>query len=212
MKVLSINVGLPRDVAWRGRTVRTSIWKDPVSGPVRVGQLNLDGDRQTDLTVHGGAFKAVYGYPSEHYATWRDELGVADLPMGAFGENLTTQGLLEDSLEIGTHLTIGSAEFMVTQPRMPCFKLAVRFDRPDILKRLLKSRRSGFYFSVVREGTIESGDAIERVAGTGQGVTVRDIVSLYVAEPDDVDLSRLRRAIAAPALPAMWKDHFSSLL
>src|SRR5882724_12583457 len=157
MRVLSVNVGSPREVQWQGRPVRTSIWKSPVTGPVIVKTLNLDGDQQADLTVHGGEKKAVYVYPSEHYALWRAELPGVDLPWGAFGENLTTEGLMEDSVHIGDRFRIGSAELVVTQPRMPCFKLGIRFGRPDIVKRFLRSGRTGFYLTVTREGQVEAG-------------------------------------------------------
>jgi len=143
MELISINVGLPREVDWRGRKVLTSIWKTPVEGRVAVRQLNLAGDQQSDLSVHGGPEKAVYVYPSEHYAYWREELPGVDLPWGAFGENLTTQGLREDSVQIGDRLRIGSADFLVTQPRMPCYKLGIRFTRiRDSVMFRRKVRRS----------------------------------------------------------------------
>src|SRR6476620_11641908 len=150
MKLISVNVGLPRDVNWRGKVARTSIWKDPVNGPIRVSKLNLEGDQQSDLSVHGGTDKAVYAYPSEHYPYWRNTLSDLDFPWGAFGENFTTEGLLEDDVYIGDRFQIGTAEFIVTQPRMPCFKLGIRFDRVAMVKDLLKSKRTGFYFAVLR--------------------------------------------------------------
>jgi len=154
-------VGLPREIQWQGKLVRTSIFKSPVSGDVRVSKLNLEGDQQSDLSVHGGVHKAVYAYPSEHYEFWREEVPGADLRWGAFGENLTTQGVLEEEVRIGDRLRIGSAEFIVTQPRMPCFKLGIRFGRPDIVKRFLRSGRSGFYLAVLEEGRITAGGSIE---------------------------------------------------
>jgi MOSC domain-containing protein YiiM len=160
MRVISVNVGLPKDVESHGRIVRTSIWKEPVTGPVRVGALNLEGDRQSDLTVHGGPHKAVYVYPSEHYAAWRRELDRPDLAWGAFGENLTIEGLLEDVVRIGDRLRIGTAEFEVTQPRMPCYKLGIRFGDDLMVRRFARSGRSGFYLAVIKEGTIAGGDAI----------------------------------------------------
>src|SRR5882672_8788158 len=206
MKLVSINVGLPREVQWHGKTVLTSIFKAPVAGLVKVGRLNLEGDRQSDLNVHGGADKAVYVYPAEHYAFWRDELPGVDLPWGAFGENLTTEGLLEDRVHIGDRFRAGSAEFIVTQPRMPCFKLGIRFDRPDMVKRFLHSRRTGFYFAVVREGEIGAGDALEPVAKDDSAVTVADVVELYATDAANQDL--LRRASASPALPESWREYF----
>ncbi len=210
MKVISINVGLPRDVLWRGRTVRTSIFKEPVPGPVRVERLNLAGDRQSDLTVHGGADKAVYVYPSEHYAYWRSALPGVDLPWGAFGENLTTEGLGDErTVSIGDRMSIGSAEFAVTQPRMPCYKLALRFDRLDMVKRFLQSGRTGFYLSVRKEGELSAGNSITSVA-SGSGVTVADIVSLYAADAENQEL--LRKASELTGLPAAWRDYFRERL
>jgi len=175
MRVVSIQVGRPREIEWRGKTVRTSIFKEPVSGPVRVGKLNLAGDEQADLSVHGGVDKAVYAYPSEHYAHWRDELPGVELPWGSFGENLTTEGLSETAVRIGDRLSIGSAEFLVTQPRLPCFKLAIRFGRPDMVKRFQRSGRSGFYLAVAREGTISAGDPIQVLSTEGSGFKVADV-------------------------------------
>src|SRR5947199_7703459 len=174
MKLISVSVGRPRQVTWRGKSVMTSIWKSPVEGEVRVTTLNLQGDEQSNLSVHGGADKAVYVYPSEHYAYWRAELPGADLPWGAFGENFTTEGLLEEHVRIGDRLRVGSAEFVVTQPRMPCFKLGIRFDRPDMVKRFLHAGRAGFYLAVLVEGEVTAGDTIEFLARGENGITVAD--------------------------------------
>jgi MOSC domain-containing protein YiiM len=163
MQILSIQVGLPRTVEWRGELIETAIFKSPVAGRVRVGRLNLDGDRQADLTVHGGADKAVYVYPSEHYAWWKEELPGVALPWGSFGENFTTEGVLETSTRVGDVLRAGSAEFVVTQPRMPCYKLNVRFGRPDMVKRFLRGGRPGLYLAVLREGDVGAGDAMTLV-------------------------------------------------
>jgi MOSC domain-containing protein YiiM len=179
VKLLSVNAGLPREVEWRGEPVRTSIFKEPVPGRVRVGRLNIEGDRQSDLSVHGGEDKAVYAYPSEHYAFWRNELPGMDFPLGAFGENLTTEGLLEGDVHIGDRFRAGSCEFIVTQPRMPCFKLGIRFNRPDMVRRFLRSGRSGFYLAVVREGNVGAGDAIEVVAQDDARVSVAAVVAKY---------------------------------
>jgi MOSC domain-containing protein YiiM len=170
MKIVSVNVGQPREVRWGGKTLLTSIFKAPVSGRVRVARLNIAGDRQSDLSVHGGADKAVYAYPAEHYAFWRRELPGSDLPWGAFGENLTTEGLLEETTRVGDRLRIGSAEFTVTQPRTPCFKLAIRFDRRDIVKRFMRSGRTGFYLSVSREGEVGAGDEVALLSGGGTSI------------------------------------------
>ena len=172
MKVISVNTGKPRSVDNQGKKVRTSIWKTPREGRVAVRTLNLDGDKQSDLRVHGGPRKAVYIYPSEHYEYWRRELPGVELPWGAFGENLTTSGLLEQEVRIGDRLAIGGAEFQVTQSRQPCFKLGIRFGREDMLTRFIDSDRSGFYVSVVREGDVGSGDSIAVVERAADGLTV----------------------------------------
>ena len=177
MKVLSVQVGRPRDVEWRGEVVNTGIFKEPVHGPVIVRWLDLDGDEQADLTVHGGANKAVYLYPSEHYPLWRKELPELEFPFGAFGENLTVDGLLEDDVRLGDQLRIGTAEFVVTQPRMPCYKLAVRFNRTDMLKRLLRSGRTGFYLRVQKEGILTAGDEITWIRTGGEAMTITETVN-----------------------------------
>jgi MOSC domain-containing protein YiiM len=206
MELLSINVGLPRDVEWRGEVVRTSIFKEPVPGRVRVRRLNLDGDRQSDLTVHGGVDKAVYVYPSEHTSFWSAELPDVELPPGVFGENFTTFGLDESNVHIGDRLAIGSAEFIVTQPRMPCFKLIIRFQRPDMAKRFLRSGRTGFYLAVTKEGEVGAGDAISIVERHPDAITVADVVSLYATDADNQEL--LRRVSRLAELPEGWRDYF----
>ena len=207
MQLLSVNVGQPREVEWDGRIILTSIFKAPVPGRVPVRKLNLDGDQQSDLTVHGGIDKAVYVYPSEHYAFWRDELPDADLSWGAFGENFTTQGALDDkAVYIGDWFRIGSSELVVTQPRIPCFKLGIRFGRADMVKRFLHSGRNGFYAAVVEEGEVAAGDSIELLERDEKGVTVADIVQLYTANAPKQDL--LRRVIELTALPESWRAYF----
>lgn len=210
MRIVSINVGLPREIQWRGKTVTTSIFKAPVSGRVLVKRLNVDGDRQSDLTVHGGADKAVYAYPSEHYAFWRGELPGVALSWGAFGENFTTEGLLEDKIHIGDRLRIGTAGFSVTQPRMPCFKLGIRFGRPDMVKRFLPSGRTGFYLSVSQEGNVTAGDSVTVTARDDGAITVADIVRLYTVDAANQDL--LRRASELEALPDAWREYFRKRL
>lgn len=210
MPLVSVNVGRPREVDWHGRTVRTSIWKSPVTGRVHVTSLNLDGDEQSDLSVHGGREKAVYAYPREHYEYWRKELPAQDFPWGAFGENFTTEGLLERDVRIGDRIHVGSAEFVVTQPRMPCFKLGIRFGRDDMVKRFLRSGRLGFYLAVLKEGDVSPGDALDRASRDDSGVTVADIASLYVQDRDNEPL--LRRALEVPALPESWKQYFRKRL
>jgi MOSC domain-containing protein YiiM len=206
VKILSVNVGLPREVTWQGKLVTTGIFKKPVKTPIMLRTLNLDGDGQADLTVHGGVTKAVYAYPSEHYDYWRDELPGVDLSSGMFGENFTTEGLLEEAAYIGDRFRIGDTEVMVTEPRMPCYKLGIKFGRPDIIKRFLASRRTGFYFAVVRGGMVGAGDAIELIGREQQEVSVADITRLYAFEKDD--LETLRRAVEVEALPENWKGYF----
>jgi MOSC domain-containing protein YiiM len=185
LKLVSVNAGLPREAIWRGRTVVTSIFKDPVPGRVRVSRLNIAGDRQSDLSVHGGPDKAVYAYPAEHYAFWRQELPGVELPWGAFGENLTIEGLLEHDVRLGERLRIGSAEFSVTQPRMPCFKLAIRFARADIVKRFLRSGRTGFYLAVTKEGDAAAGDPIARLSQEPGARTISELAARHAAEGED---------------------------
>ncbi len=206
MKVLSVNVGLPREVVWKGKTVTTGIFKEPVEERIAMRTLNLDGDRQADLTVHGGADKAVYAYASEHYVYWKGELPDRELPWGMFGENLTTEGLLEDAVNIGDQFRIGSAKVAVTQPRMPCYKLAVKFGRDDIIRRFLQSGRTGFYFAVLEEGIVEAGDKIELIVRDKNNVAVADISRLYVSEKENVEL--MRRAVEVEALPESWRGYF----
>lgn len=209
MKVLSVNVGRPREVAWRGAAVRTAIVKEPVGGPVMVRTLNLDGDGQADLSVHGGPAKAVYAYPSEHYAYWRAALPGTVLPHGIFGENLTVEGLTEEAVCIGDRFRIGSAEVVVTQPRMPCYKLGVRFGRTDVVARFLSSGRTGFYLAVAREGEVTPGDAIELAGRDPHGVTVADIVRLRRGDGGgDERLALLRRAVLVEALPEGVRRRF----
>jgi len=176
-RLIAVSVGRPREVVWDGEKVLTSIFKAPVAGRARVGTFNIEGDEQSDLEVHGGEEKAVYAYPSEHYAFWREQLPGAALPWGVFGENLTTKGLLEDRVQIGDRYRIGSAEFQVTEPRMPCYKLALRFGRQDMVKRFMKSGRTGFYLAVLKEGEIGAGDAIEDAGRGRQPISVAAVVA-----------------------------------
>ena len=209
MRVLSVNLGLPREVEWRNEPVTTAIHKAPVSGPIRVRRLNLDGDRQADLSVHGGPDKAVYVYPSEHYPLWKEELPGVALPWGAFGENLTVEGVDETTIRVGDVLRVGTAEFMVTQPRLPCYKLNTRFQRPDMVKRFLRSGRTGFYLAVIKEGELAAGEDIELVPTDRSAVTIPEVVTLYTSKKGDSAL--LQRAIATPALPQSWREYFQKV-
>ncbi|MEG4115508.1 MULTISPECIES: MOSC domain-containing protein [unclassified Microcoleus] len=206
MKLISVNIGLPREVTWKGKTITTGIFKEPVSERVMVQSLNLKGDRQADLIVHGGLDKAVYVYPFEHYDAWRSELPHPKLPLGIFGENFTTTGLKETEVNIGDRFRIGDVHLMVTQPRLPCYKLGIRFGRPDMVKQFLASRRTGFYFRVLQEGEVGAGDTLELVSQDNNNITVADITQLYVREEDDPEL--LHRAAQLEALPKSWRDYF----
>jgi len=209
MKVLSINVGRPRPVETPRGPVLTSIWKSPVEGTVKLRRFNLEGDQQSDLRVHGGEFKAVYLYPSEHYGYWRSELPGYALQTGNFGENLTTEGMLETEVQIGDRYRIGTTVLQVTQPRMPCFKLQLRFGRADMVKRFWQSGRSGIYFSIVEEGELSARDEITPVSRVASGITVAEVVRLY--RDKDPDPERIRVAIAAP-LAGSWKTELRARL
>ena len=203
MRLVSVNCGLPQQVEWHGRSVSTAIYKHPVDGRVALRTLNLEGDRQADLTVHGGEAKAVCCYPLPHYDYWREELPERQLPMGVFGENFTTDGLLEKSVHLGDRFSVGSAEVVVTQPRLPCYKLGIRFESDDMVKRFLTSGRTGFYLAVLREGIVAAGDRILAISRDLNSVTVSEITRLYVAKKyNQDDIASLRRAITS-----LWLHH-----
>ncbi len=210
MKLVSLNVARPRLVVYKEKTINTGIFKEPVSGPVQLRTLNLDGDRQADLSVHGGPYKAVYGYPSEHYPSWRQELPGIDFPWGMFGENFTTSGLAEDELHVGDRFQIGAAIVMVRQPRIPCYKLAAKFQRDDMLDRFLRSGRSGFYFSVEQEGSVAADDDFQLLKRNEDGITISEMNRLFVREKYNQQL--LRKAIDTAAVPDSWRDYFSERL
>jgi len=210
VKIISLNVGQPRFVLRNGEPVSTSIFKEPLAGRVIMRTLNLDGDRQADLSVHGGPSKAVYVYPAEHYDFWKREFPEMDLPWGMFGENFTTKGLLETETNIGDKFRIGAAEVMVTEPRMPCYKLGIRFARTDIIKRFLQSECTGFYLAVLKEGEVGTGDEFEPLAREAHDVRVSDVTRLYTREKRNAAL--LRRAIEVEALPESWRSYFQDHL
>ncbi len=210
MNVVSVNVGLPQEIFYQGGEILSGIVKAPQIGRVRVGALNLAGDAQADLTVHGGPSKAIYAYPIEHYDFWRQELAGVDFPMGSFGENLTTAGMLEEQLNIGDRLCIGSVELIVTQPRLPCYKLNAKFMREDMVKKFLRSRRTGFYFAIAREGEIGAGDTVQFLRRDENSVSVADITRLYAFEKND--FAGMRRAVNVPDLPESWRDYFRDRL
>jgi MOSC domain-containing protein YiiM len=259
MKIVSLNIGLPRDVVWHGHTVTTGIFKSPVEGSVTARKLNLDGDRQADLSVHGGEYKAVYVYPFEHYPYWKKKLPGRDLPPGTFGENLTTEGLLETQVHIGDRFAIGKtdsaglpraaendakgipagsaiaetdnsnspttakngakgtlaghAEFTVTQPRLPCYKLGVRFEADDMVKKFLASRRVGFYFAVTKEGPVAAGDEITLLSRDPNAITISDFLELYLTKSwTAADITQIHRLFELPSLPDDWKSYFDGRL
>jgi MOSC domain-containing protein YiiM len=206
-KLISLQVGLPRTVTRDSLEVSTGIFKAPVEKRIQMRELNLDGDRQADLSVHGGRDKAVYAYPSEHYPYWKKKLPEMDFPWGAFGENLTTSDLLESAVCIGDRFTIGTAEVVVTQPRLPCFKLNLKFGRDDMVKRFLASRRTGFYLRVLREGEVGAGNEIIPVHQDEHRVSVLDALLLHLHESDSSELRN--RALQVEYLSPSWRKEFS---
>src|SRR5712664_1628613 len=217
MKLVSVNTGMPREVSWHGRTVTTAIFKEPAGGRVALRKLNLDGDRQADLSVHGGEHKAVYCYSLAHYGYWKRELPGRELPMGMFGENFTIddggEGLLEESVHLGDRFSIGTAEVAVTQPRLPCYKLGVRFESDDMVKRFLASGRTGFYVAVLREGEVGAGDEMKVMAREANAVAVSEITRLYVAKRfGEAEIRAVRRALRVEELPESWKEYFRERL
>ena len=205
-RLISVNVGEPRELLWMGRTVKTGIFKEAIRGRVAVRRLNLNGDKQADLSVHGGLDKAVCLYPAEHYVYWQEEYPGMQLPWGMFGENLTTEGMLEDEVSIGDQFRVGSVELMVTQPRLPCYKLGIRFGREDIIKRFMAAGRPGFYLRVLQEGEVGAGDTIERISRDDGEVTVSDVFRLIGKDRDDTET--LRRAVQVKTLPDSLRSHF----
>jgi MOSC domain-containing protein YiiM len=203
MKVISANVGKAQEHEWHNQRVRTAIFKTPVEGLVAVGKLNLEGDEQADLSVHGGADKAVYVYPHEHYAYWRVQLPGYALTLGNFGENLTVEGASEEAIHIGDQLQIGTALFTVTQPRSPCYKLGIRFARDDMTKRFYESRRFGFYLKVLAEGQLQAGAATTLVSRDPNAVSVADVIRLFTG--DSHDRALLGRALKISTLPEGWR-------
>ena len=210
MQLLSVNTAQPQEVAWQGKTIRTSIFKQPVAGPVAVLAEHLAGDGQADLRVHGGPDKAVYAYPSEHWAYWRQLLPAAQLVPGAFGENLTTLGLLEPEVRVGDCFQLGTAVLMAVQPRQPCFKLGIRLARPGIVREFELASRSGIYFRVIKPGVVAAGDAISLVERSPYTVTIQDMVTCLAPGPHDQEL--VRALLATPYLSPSWQARLRLLL
>ena len=206
MKVLSVHVGSLQEMLRNGKKIQTGIFKQPTEGPIEVKQLGLEGDQQANKKLHGGVYKAICVYPSEHYDLWKEELGNPGLSFGDFGENLTTAGLMEGDICLGDRLRIGSVEMVVTQPREPCITLNARLDTKDLSARIRKSGRSGFYCSVEREGTIESGDSIEYISRDENKVSVSDFNRIINGETEVADI--ILRAFKIDALPPKLKGQF----
>ncbi len=209
MKIVSLNVGMPREVLWHGQPVTTGIFKSPTSERIRLRTLNLDGDRQADLTVHGGEHKAVYCYPVEHYTYWQKKLPGRDLPPGVFGENFATKGMLEQDIHLGDRFAINDAEVVVTQPRLPCYKLGIRFQADDMVKKFLASRRIGFYVAVTREGSVAAGDEMIPVVRNASAISIADFLRLFLTKSfSDADRASLKELYALPSVPLDWKQYF----
>ena len=209
-RLLSVNVGLPRDITWKGRTVHTAVWKNPVTGRCRVGRLNLEGDGQGDLAGHGGEHRAVFVYQIDSYRYWQDQLKRNDFVYGQFGENFTIEGLADDAVCIGDRFQIGTALFEVTQPRVTCFRVGIRMNEPRMASLLTSSGRPGFYFRVLREGEVTAGDEIVKVGEAGERMTVAEINALLYLPGHARD--RLERALRIEALSRGWRGSFEALL
>lgn len=206
MRIVSVNAGLPREFVWRDRRVKTAIFKRPVAGPVKVHRHNLEGDAQADRSVHGGPDKAVYAYSASHYASWRDELDGQELEWGSFGENLTLDDFDEHRIRVGDEFRAGTVRLVVTQPRLPCYKLDLRLGRDDMIQRMLENGRTGIYFGVLEEGELQQGDVLQRLRTRTEAVTAAEAVRLYTDR--DVSVERLVRAIDTPHLSAGWRERF----
>ena len=205
-KILSVNVSIPKEIEFRGQKITTGIFKEPVEGRIMLRNLNLDGDKQADLTVHGGSDKAVYAYPIEHYQFWRKVYPNIEMLNGMFGENFTIEGLMENEVGIGDSFEIGSSKVIATQPRMPCYKLGVKFGRMDVLKKFLASGRSGIYFKVLEEGEVGAGDPIIKIKRDSNRVTISDIVRMYTSDREDINM--MQRAVKVEDLPEGWREYF----
>lgn len=211
MKLISINVSKPKPIQHEGRIIQTGIFKEPVSGSVMLREMNIDGDGQGDLTVHGGTYKAIYGYPIEHYSHWQKELNRDDLSYGQFGENLTVEGMLEDEIHIGDVFQIGvSVKLQITQPRVPCYKLGHKMGSSGFPKKFLQSRRVGFYFRVLEEGEIIAEDSIQRIEESSQPMSVTQILNLRFFDMNN--LEQISKAVKQPALSPSWKIDFNRIL
>lgn len=206
MKLISLNVGLPREVEFEGNMIKTGIYKNPKEGKIALKRLNLDGDRQADLSVHGGPDKAVYSYPSEHYQFWRDQYPNIEMNWGMFGENFTTSGLLEDEVNVGDEFEVGTSKLVAVQPRMPCFKLGVKFGTVTIIQKFFASGKPGIYFRVLKEGEVAAGDEIKMTKRDEHNIRIKDIMRLYTSEKSNIE--KIKKAVNVPALPESWRSFF----
>lgn len=210
MKLISVNVSMPKPILYQGRNVLTGIFKQPVERRLHVGRLNLEGDQQADLSVHGGPHQAVYVYPFEHYASWQQELGRDDFAFGQFGENFTVSGMLENQVCIGDVFRIGSALFQVTQPRVPCFKLATKMGTPEFPKLFMASARTGFYLRVMEEGNVGAGDPIVQESQNSFGMTVESVFRLAYFDRENVH--QIKEALCMASLSPNWQRMFEERL
>ncbi len=209
-RLLSVNVGLPREITWRGRTVRTAIWKDPVHGKRMVRRLNIEGDAQADLAAHGGEHRAVFVYQIDSYRYWQDQLHRADFTFGQFGENFTVEGLSDTEVCIGDQYRIGRAVFELTQPRVTCYRIAIRMNEPRMAALLVEHGRPGFYFRVLQEGEVEADDEIVKVRSGPEGMSVAEIDRLLYRPGHP--RQKLEQALRIPELSAGWRSSFQTLL
>lgn len=210
MQLISVNVAMPKEVQHKRKTVQTGIFKEPVEGRVRLRELNLDGDGQADLSVHGGVHQAVYVYPFEHYDYWQEKLGRKDLTFGQFGENFTTLGMLEEQIHIGDIFRIGSAMVQVTQPRVPCYKLALKMQMPQFPKLFMASGRTGFYLRVLQPGEVGAGDVIQRLDIDPDPMSVQEVFRLAFIEPNN--RTALQKAADLRGLSPGWQSMFEERL
>ncbi|HZV11984.1 MAG TPA: MOSC domain-containing protein [Candidatus Kapabacteria bacterium] len=210
MKIVSVNIAVPRTVPWKGKQITTGIYKEPVGDKRKVGFLGVEGDVVGDLQVHGGVNKAVYMYAAEHYDFWKGELPDMDMPFGMFGENVTVEGgLFENDVHVGDRFRLGTSEVMAIQPRMPCFKLGIKFGR-DMIKSFNDAERHGIYFKVIKEGEMQTGDTMERIFSDQAKVSILDIVKLLSSEKENKELAK--RALNAPALPEKLRESFTAII
>jgi MOSC domain-containing protein YiiM len=210
MRMLSVNVSMPKEVPYREKTITTGIFKEPVEGRVMLRSLNLEGDGQADLKGHGGIHKAAYVFSHEYYAHWERELGREEFPFGQFGENFTVEGMTDEEVHIGDTYRVGGALVEVTQPRVPCFKLALRMEEPRFLKSFMAHARVGYYLRVLEEGEVDAGDSVERVRTDPEGMTAREMFNLLYHDKDK--LVGAQRALRIDALSPGWRGSFEEIV